>query len=173
MPYKGYKKLILILGFAILLAEIESLLELKIEIASLLGVMTIGFIIMDKLPNVGERLSIKLNKVWVFSELLLFVLVGAQVNIHVAFDAGKIGVIIILIGLLGRSLGGVLISLLGTDLNWKERFFLCDLLYTKSYSTSCHWCSSTILRSGVRRAYFGYFSNGHTYNSTFRSYGGD
>ena len=121
------KKLILILGFAILLSEIESLLELKIQIASLLGVMTIGFIIMDKLPNVGERLSIKLNKVWVFAELLLFVLVGAQVNIHVAFDAGKIGVIIILIGLLGRSLG-VLISLMGTDLNWKERFF-CVISY--------------------------------------------
>ena len=121
------KKLILILGFAILLSEIESLLELKIQIASLLGVMTIGFIIMDKLPNVGERLSIKLNKVWVFAELLLFVLVGAQVNIHVAFAAEKIGVIIILIGLLGRSLG-VLISLMGTDLNWKERFF-CVISY--------------------------------------------
>src|SRR5690606_22620352 len=49
------------------------------------------------------------------------------VNIHVAFDAGKIGVIIILIGLLGRSLG-VLISLMGTDLNWKERFF-CVISY--------------------------------------------
>lgn len=121
------KKLLLILGFAILLTEIESLLELKIQIASLLGVMTIGFIIMDKLPDVGERLSTKLNKVWVFAELLLFILVGAQVNIHVAFDAGKVGVIIILIGLLGRSLG-VLISLWGTDLNWKERFF-CVISY--------------------------------------------
>lgn len=121
------KKLLLILGFAILLTEIENLLELKIQIASLLGVMTIGFIIMDKLPDVGERLSTKLNKVWVFAELLLFILVGAQVNIHVAFDAGKVGVIIILIGLLGRSLG-VLISLWGTDLNWKERFF-CVISY--------------------------------------------
>ena len=89
--------------------------------------MTIGFIIMDKLPDVGERLSTKLNKVWVFAELLLFILVGAQVNIHVAFDAGRVGVIIILIGLLGRSLG-VLISLLRTDLNWKERLF-CVISY--------------------------------------------
>ena len=121
------KKLLLILGIAILLAKIENLLELKIQIASLLGVMTMGFIIGDRLPNLGERLSIRLNKIWVFAELLLFVLVGAQVNIYLALDAGKIGVIIILIGLLGRSLG-VLISLLGTDFNWKEKLF-CVISY--------------------------------------------
>ncbi len=121
------KKILLILGLAILLTEIENLLKTKIQIASLLGVMTIGFIISDKLPNVGERLSVKFNKVWVFAELLLFVLVGAQVNVHVAFDAGKVGIIIILAGLIGRSIG-VLISLLGTDLNWRERLF-CIISY--------------------------------------------
>ena len=88
--------------------------------------MTIGFIIM-KMPNVGKRLAVKFNKIWVFAEILLFVLVGAQVNISVAVNAGLIGIIIILIGLLGRSIG-VVISLLGTDLNWKERFF-CIISY--------------------------------------------
>lgn len=121
------KKVLLILGLSILLTEVENLLKGKIEIASLLGVMTIGFVLIEKLPNVGKRLSSKINKVWVFAEILLFVLVGAQVNVGVAINAGKLGILIILIGLLGRSIG-VIISLLGTELNWKEKLF-CVISY--------------------------------------------
>lgn len=121
------KKVLLIMGLSILLTELENLLKTKIQIASLLGVMTIGFILVEKLPSVGKRLAIKFNKIWVLAEILLFVLVGAQVNIGVAVDAGKMGIVIILIGLLGRSIG-VLISVLGTELNWKERLF-CIVSY--------------------------------------------
>jgi len=94
----------------------ESALKTKLQIASLLGVMTIGFILTEKLPDVGRRLSDKLNKIWIFSEILLFVLVGADVNINVALKAGGIGIILFLIGLTGRSIG-VVISLLGTGYN--------------------------------------------------------
>jgi NhaP-type Na+/H+ or K+/H+ antiporter len=121
------KKVLLILGAAILLTALESLLKNKIEVAALLGVMTIGFIILEKQPEVGKRLAMKLNKIWIFAEILLFVLVGAQVNVDVALEAGMKGIIIILIGLIGRSLG-VLISVLGTELNWKERWF-CIIAY--------------------------------------------
>lgn len=120
-------KILLIIGFSILLTELENILKSKIQIASLLGVMTIGFIILERMPEVGERLAIRFNKIWNFAELLLFVLIGAQVNINVALDAGIKGIIIILIGLIGRSIG-VLISLLGTELNWKERLF-CTISY--------------------------------------------
>lgn len=121
------KKVLLILGVSILLTEFENLLKTKIEIASLLGVMTIGFIIVEKMPDLGEGLAAKFNKIWVFAEILLFVLVGAQVNIGVALEAGMVGIIVIFIGLIGRSIG-VLISLIGTDLNWKERLF-CVIAY--------------------------------------------
>ncbi len=121
------KKVLLILGVSILFTEFENWLKTKIEIASLLGVMTIGFIIAEKMSDLGERLATKFNKIWVFAEILLFVLVGAQVNIRVAFEAGMVGIIVILIGLIGRSIG-VLISLIGTDLNWKERLF-CVIAY--------------------------------------------
>jgi NhaP-type Na+/H+ or K+/H+ antiporter len=120
-------KLLLILGFSILLNQLEGALRTKLQVASLLGVMTIGFVIIEKLPQVGKRLSNKFNKVWILAEILLFVLVGAQVDIDVAIKAGKIGVVIILIGLIGRSIG-VIISLLGTDYNWKERLF-CVIAY--------------------------------------------
>ena len=121
------KKVLLIIGLSILLTELENLLKTKIQIASLLGVMTIGFILVEKTYSVGKRLAIKFNKIWVFAEILLFVLVGAQVNIGVAVEAGIIGILIILIGLLGRSIG-VLISVLGTEFSWKERLF-CIISY--------------------------------------------
>ncbi|MNO91981.1 potassium/proton antiporter [compost metagenome] len=121
------KKVLLIVGTAIMLTALENLLKNKVEIAGLLGVMTIGFIILEKIPKVGKRLSAKLNKVWVFAEILLFVLVGAQVNINVAVNAGAMGIVVIFIGLIGRSIG-VIISMLGTDFNWKERIF-CVISY--------------------------------------------
>lgn len=121
------KKVLLIVGTAIMLTALENLIKNKVEIAGLLGVMTIGFIILEKMPKVGKRLSAKLNKVWVFAEILLFVLVGAQVNINVAVNAGAMGIVVIFIGLIGRSIG-VIISVLGTDFNWKERIF-CVISY--------------------------------------------
>ena len=121
------KKVLIILGVAIILTSLEDALKNTIPLASLLGVMTVGFIILEKQPKVANRLAEKFNKIWIFAELLLFVLVGAQVNIHVAVASGLLGFIIISIGLISRSFG-VLISLVGTNLNWKERFF-CIFAY--------------------------------------------
>lgn len=121
------KKVLMILGSAILLTVIENALKNEIEIAGLLGVMTIGFIILERRPEVAKRLAQKFNKIWIFAEILLFVLVGSQVNITVALNAGLKGLAIIFIGLIGRSTG-VIISTLGTNLNWKERLF-CIISY--------------------------------------------
>ncbi|MDR5659485.1 cation:proton antiporter [Serpentinicella sp. ANB-PHB4] len=119
---RATKKTLVVLGAAILLTSLEDAVGNIIPIASLLGVMTIGFIILEKAPDMSEKLSNKFNKIWVFAEILLFVLVGAKVNIYVATDAGFVGLIIIIIGLSARSLG-VYISLIGTDLNIKEKVF--------------------------------------------------
>jgi NhaP-type Na+/H+ or K+/H+ antiporter len=121
------KKVLYILGIAIMLTAVENLLKSKIEIAGLLGVMTIGFIILERTPETAKRLSMKFDKIWLFAEILLFVLVAAQVNISIALEAGIKGVIIIIIGLIGRSIG-VWISTMGTTLNSKERLF-CIISY--------------------------------------------
>ncbi|SHH36346.1 cation:proton antiporter [Tepidibacter thalassicus] len=121
------QKVLVVLSGAILLTSIEVLLEDKIEIASLLGVMTIGFIMREKTQEMYKKLADSFNKIWVFAQILLFVLVGAQVNISVAFESGTKGLIIILIGLVARSIG-VFLSVLGTDLNYKERLF-CIISY--------------------------------------------
>ena len=121
------KKALLILSLSIFLTSLEDILQSIIPIASLVGVMTIGFVLLERYEVVGKRLASKFNKIWVFAELILFVLVGAEVNIHVAIDSGLIGLLIIGLGLMARSIG-VIISLMGTELNYKERVF-CVISY--------------------------------------------
>lgn len=116
------QKMLFVLSVAILLTTFEKAIETKIEIAGLLGVMAIGFILFEKMPAVGKQLASTFNEVWIFAQVLLFVLVGAQVNIGLALDAGLKGIILIGIGLLARSIG-VLLSLIGTELNKKEKLF--------------------------------------------------
>ncbi|HCL4436713.1 sodium:proton antiporter [Clostridium botulinum] len=121
------KKILIILSISIILTLIEALLKGKLEIASLLGVMALGFVISDEIPNVGDKVSKGLNEIWVFAQILLFVLVGAEVNIVVAFKSGFLGIMIIALGIVGRSIG-VLISLKGSNLNKKEKLF-CVIAY--------------------------------------------
>lgn len=121
------RRTLVVLGIAILLTWLEDVCDKWIPIASLLGVMAIGFIILEKAEPIAHVISQKLKKVWVFAELLLFVLVGAQVNIHVAWKAGLAGTLVILVGLAFRSIGTYL-SLLRTPLDWKERWF-CVVAY--------------------------------------------
>lgn len=121
------KKVLYIIGAGIFLTALEDLIKSKIEIAGLLGVMTTGFIILEAIPHTGKRIGVKLNKIWVFAEILLFVLVGAEVNVRLALNAGTKGILLIGIGLVARSIG-VSLSLLNTNLNMKERLF-CIIAY--------------------------------------------
>jgi len=121
------KKVLIIISIAILLTSLETMLQNKVGVASLLGVMTMGFILLEKLPVVAKRLSVKFSKIWVIAEIVLFVLVGAQVNIFGVVSAGINGLIIIFIGLLARSIG-VIVSTIGHNLTMRERLF-CIIAY--------------------------------------------
>jgi solute carrier family 9B (sodium/hydrogen exchanger), member 1/2 len=121
------KRTMIVMGIAILLTWIESVCEHYVPIASLLGVMALGFVILEKSEPVAHVISQKLKKLWIFAELLLFVLVGAQVNIHVAWKAGLAGTLVILVGLIFRSVG-TYVSLFGTPFDWKEKLF-CVVAY--------------------------------------------
>ncbi|MHC1728366.1 MAG: cation:proton antiporter [Syntrophobacteraceae bacterium] len=116
------KRTLAVLGTAIVLTQIEISLERWVPVASLLGVMAIGFIILEKSEPIAHIISQKLKKLWIFAELLLFVLVGAQVDIHVARQAGLAGAAVIAAGLLFRS-AGTYLSLLRSGLNPKEKLF--------------------------------------------------
>ena len=121
------KRTMIVMGVAIFLTWLEKTVEAWVPVASLLGVMAIGFIILEKSEPIAHIISQKLKKLWVFAELLLFVLVGAQVNIHVAWKAGLAGTLVILIGLVFRSVGTYL-SLIGTPFTFREKMF-CIVAY--------------------------------------------
>ncbi|MFO7761881.1 MAG: cation:proton antiporter [Desulfobia sp.] len=121
------KRTMMVMGVAIFLTWLEKAAEGVVPVASLLGVMAIGFIILEKSEPIAHLISQKLKKLWVFAELLLFVLVGAQVNIHVTWRAGLAGIAVIAIGLIFRS-AGTYLSLLGTPMNFKEKLF-CIVAY--------------------------------------------
>ncbi|HPQ46438.1 MAG TPA: cation:proton antiporter [Clostridia bacterium] len=127
MEIRDTKKVLLILGVAIAMTAAEDMLSSMVRISSLLGIMTVGFILLEKLPAVSERLALKFGKIWIFAEILLFVLIGAKVDIGVLFKSGIKGLLIIAIGLLLRA-AGVLISLAGTNLLMRERLF-CIIAY--------------------------------------------
>jgi len=120
---RATKKVFVLLTVCILFNYIEKWLPIN----SLLGIMAIGFVLLEKSPKLANEMSVKMNKVWIFAEILLFVLIGAELNPEVALVAGAKGVSIIGIGLIFRSIG-VGLSLLGSDLNAKERWF-CVLAY--------------------------------------------
>lgn len=119
------RKAIIFLMAAIMFHHIE---ELNLfPIASLLGIMAMGFMILAKDAGLAKRLAMKFNKIWVFGEILLFVLIGAAVNTRVIFESGHIGVLIVIIGLIGRLIG-VTAALYKSNLNTKEKLF-CGISY--------------------------------------------
>lgn len=121
------KRTMMVMGAAIFLTWLEKAAEGFVPVASLLGVMAIGFIILEKSEPIAHIISQKLKKLWVFAELLLFVLVGAQVDIHVAWKAGLAGIAVIAVGLVFRS-AGTYLSLIGTPLTFREKLF-CIVAY--------------------------------------------
>ena len=127
MHIRDTKKVLLILGAAILMTAAEDLMSPFLQISSLLGIMTVGLLLLEKLPVVSERLAVKFGKIWIFAEILLFVLIGAKVNISVLFDSGFKGLLIIFAGLVLRG-AGVILSLVKTPLNLREKLF-CVISY--------------------------------------------
>jgi NhaP-type Na+/H+ or K+/H+ antiporter len=120
---RATKRVLVILGLSVLLVRIEHLSVEWVPFAALLAVMGIGFIILEKDEHMAHEISAKLGKVWVFAEIALFTLVGAEVDLEVAWAAGLAGAVIIAGGLVARSLGTWL-CLVGSDLNRGERWFV-------------------------------------------------
>ncbi len=121
-------KILIILSISFLLIEMEHRLVDIVPISGLLAIMTLGIILNRQYGVLAKRLAIKYNKLWVAAEVILFVLVGATVDLNYVMKAGVVAVMVVLGALIIRMLG-VFISLLGTTLTAKEKLF-CMLAYT-------------------------------------------
>ncbi len=121
-------KVIIILGFAFLLIAVEGWLEGKVSISGYLAVVSMACMLKLKSTSfVSKRLSEKFGKLWLAAEVILFVLVGAAVDIRYMLKAGIAAVLMIFTALVFRTIG-VLLCMIKTDLTWKERLF-CVIAY--------------------------------------------
>lgn len=121
-------KVIVSLGTAFLLMAVETWLDGVVSVSGLLAVMSMACVIQMRCrKEVSADLSVKYGRLWLAAEIILFVLVGAAVDIRYTLEAGAIAVLMIFIALLFRSVG-VLLCLIGTPLNRKERLY-CVIAY--------------------------------------------
>ena len=121
-------KVVVLLSLSFLFVALENAVKGIVPFSGLLAVMSCGIAINRRRPELASRLSGKYNRLWVAAEVLLFVLVGATVDISYAAAAGAAAVLVVLGALVFRMVG-VFVCVLGTKLSRKERLF-CMLAYT-------------------------------------------
>ena len=121
-------KVIIVLGVSFLLMSVETWVKPYISVSGMLAVISMACVLkLRSIKSVSARLSEKFGKLWLAAEVLLFVLVGAAVDIRYTMGAGLAAVLMIFTALIFRTIG-VLICLAGTVMDWKERLF-CVIAY--------------------------------------------
>lgn len=121
-------KVIIVLGTSFLLLAVEEWIENILPVSGLLAIMSMAMVLaMRSVPEVTKRLQEKYGKLWIAAEVILFVLVGAAVDIRYTLEAGAGAVLMIFIGLICRSIGTWL-CMVGTNLNKKEKLY-CVIAY--------------------------------------------
>ncbi|WP_230754856.1 cation:proton antiporter [Teretinema zuelzerae] len=120
---RATEKALILLVCATVLVQIGD----DFHFAALLGIMTIGFILLERHEKIAHEIAGKLSKIWVFAEIVLFVMIGFSLEPAAALDAGFRGVLVILAGLVFRSLG-VWLATAFSPLTVRERLF-CAIAY--------------------------------------------
>lgn len=115
-------KVIILLSLAFILVSVEDYFSKTIPFSALIAVMCVGIALKKKREVVANRLSVKFNQLWVTAEIMLFVLVGATIDLKYAVSAGVSAVILIIGALIFRMIG-VFCCLIRTKLSMKERLF--------------------------------------------------
>lgn len=121
-------KVIIVLGVSFLLMAVETWLKGIVSVSGLLAVVSMACVLKLRcVPAVTKRLSEKFGKLWLAAEVILFVLVGAAVDIRYTLQAGPAAVLMIFAALAFRAVG-VCLCVAGTQLDRKERLF-CVIAY--------------------------------------------
>ena len=129
-PMRDTHKVIVFMMIAVLFHDLAELPAVKaaLPIAALLGIMAIGFVLLERNNELANRLASKFAKIWVLAEILLFVYIGAEVRVReLTPELVGVGLLVLAIGLVARS-GGVWVSLMGSGLTARERLF-CVIAY--------------------------------------------
>lgn len=89
-----------------------------------LAVMAMGFFLIKFSPPLARQLRQEFNHLWIVAEILLFVLMGATIQLKVLENILLPGLLLLTLGLLlGRTIGWYLATV-GSNWTWREKFFL-------------------------------------------------
>lgn len=121
---RATEKTLLVLMAGLLLVRVGDYLH----IAAFLSVVTVGFVLMEKAGHVARELALKLSKIWVFAEIVLFVMIGMALEPRLALEVGLRGIAVITLGLFFRSLGVLVATAFDRGLSCRERLF-CVIAY--------------------------------------------
>lgn len=121
-------KILVILSISFLLLELENRLAGMVPVSGLLAIMSMGIALNQVHNELALRLAARYNRLWVAAEVVLFVLVGATVNLSMVIQAGVTAAVMVTVAMVFR-MAGVYLSLVKTDFPFKERLF-CMLAYT-------------------------------------------
>lgn len=116
-------KVMIMVSVAFLLLVLEQIKLSYLAFSGLIAIMMLGATFQIEKPEVARRLSIKFSKLWLASEVILFVLVGASVSLAHLSGVGLNSILLIGLSLMIR-ISGVLISLNKTNYSFKERIFI-------------------------------------------------
>jgi NhaP-type Na+/H+ or K+/H+ antiporter len=116
-------KVLIIFGVAFLFDFLETTLKGIIPFSSLIAVIVLGLTTLKLYPILADRLTSKFSKIWVFSEMMLFVLIGSLVDISIIKDVGLNFVLLLVLAIFIRFIA-VMISTTKINLNTKEKVFV-------------------------------------------------
>lgn len=120
---RATKRLLIIIALALLLVRLQNMMAGDVPFAALVAAMAIGFIILEKREQMAHEMSAKLAKLWIFAEIVLFSMVGAQVDVRLAWQAGLAAAAVIGLGLAARGIG-VMLCMMRSRLTIGERLFV-------------------------------------------------
>ncbi|MEX0589274.1 MAG: cation:proton antiporter [Cyanobium sp.] len=117
------RQVLLILALCLLLLRLQESIQGLVPFTGLVAALALGVLLLEMRPQLAQPIATKLASIWVFAELVLFTLVGAQVDVGVAWRSGLMGLVVLSIGLVARC-GAVLACLAGSKLSAGERLFV-------------------------------------------------
>ena len=127
-PASRSMETVVALGAAFLLTAVETRLENVLPVSGLLAVMSMAVVLRRMEPRASAQGMVnRFGEMWPAAEALLFVLVGAAVDVRYTMEAGAGAIALIFLALGARSIG-VWLSLVKTPLNRRERLF-CVIAY--------------------------------------------
>lgn len=121
-----YLKVVILIIICLSMRFLEKKFNIEV-FNSLLSIMIYGFFIRNYVKENANLILDTMNNIWKYGKLYLFTFVGIAINPNFVDKYFFIGFIIISCSLVVRSIG-VLLALVGTNLNFKERLF-CVIAY--------------------------------------------